>query len=357
MRKETSEWTVRMLVDFKTRIDVESEYQRGLVWTTPQQALLIDSILRGFDIPKLFLREQPRGSEHLFQVVDGKQRLTAIWRFMSDEFALLRNVPPLPDFGDLGGKTWSGLSRDVQDALQFTNLTVSRIVKASEDEIHELFLRLQRGEPLNAAEVRNAMPGPIREFVAETMVKHPFWRLTGLRSQRFGYDEHAAILLLLVKHRGPASVKGPDLHNLYQEADLDSDVAARATCLLDTLESVAQHGPKEIRTRWGLVDLAISLMQLDEEDHVILPIPTMRFFQEFEAMRRDTAVKLGDLQTRFVEDPAAQDRDEIEFPDVPSDMWSYHMAFSREGATKARIEERSTIMYRRLLTHYNEVSA
>ena len=47
MRKETSEWSVRMLADFERRINVDAEYQRGKVWSRPQQALLIDSILRG----------------------------------------------------------------------------------------------------------------------------------------------------------------------------------------------------------------------------------------------------------------------------------------------------------------------
>ena len=35
MRKETSEWSIRMLVDFRSRIDVDREYQRGKVWSTP----------------------------------------------------------------------------------------------------------------------------------------------------------------------------------------------------------------------------------------------------------------------------------------------------------------------------------
>ena len=52
MRKETSEWNIRMLVDLQNRINVDAEYQRGKVWSRAQQALLIDSILRNFDIPK-----------------------------------------------------------------------------------------------------------------------------------------------------------------------------------------------------------------------------------------------------------------------------------------------------------------
>jgi hypothetical protein len=82
MRQSTSEWTVRMLTDLRERIDTESEYQRGQVWSVAQRRLLIDSLLRGYDIPKIYLRKLPDGGSRLYEVVDGKQRLTAIWGFL-----------------------------------------------------------------------------------------------------------------------------------------------------------------------------------------------------------------------------------------------------------------------------------
>ena len=94
MRKETSEWSIRMLADFQSRINVDAEFQRGPVWSEAQQALLIDSILRGFDIPKIYLHKLPDGSQYLFNLIDGKQRLTAIWQFVSDELQLLPKTGP-----------------------------------------------------------------------------------------------------------------------------------------------------------------------------------------------------------------------------------------------------------------------
>ena len=169
MRKETSEWSVRMLADFEPRINVDAEYQRGKVWSRPQQALLIDSILRGFDIPKIYLRKRQDGGRVLFDVIDGKQRLTAIWRFFSDDFRLLKTQEAFPGLGILGGKCWSELPEKAKDKLQFANVTITKIEDASDEEIRELFLRLQKGEPLNAAERRNAMAGPVRDFVANIL--------------------------------------------------------------------------------------------------------------------------------------------------------------------------------------------
>ena len=50
-------------------LDLAPEYQRGSVWTRNRKALLIDSVLRGYDLPKLYLRESP-GQADAYEVVD-----------------------------------------------------------------------------------------------------------------------------------------------------------------------------------------------------------------------------------------------------------------------------------------------
>ena len=356
MRKETSEWSIRMLVDFQSRINVEAEFQRAPVWSQPQQALLIDSIMRGFDIPKIFLRKLPDGSPYLFDVIDGKQRLTAIWKFVTDDFSLLK-TDPFPEFGELGGKRWSELPDNAKDRLQFTNVTVSKIEDATEDEIYELFLRLQKGSPLNAAEKRNAFAGPVRDFVADTLAPHPVWPKTAIRPTRFGWHEHSAIVLALVLEGGPTGLKGADLQKLYEIEDFDPSGrdACRTMRVLDSLCEIASCSPKALRTRWGIVDLSITMMRLIDREFDIDPAKVMDFFQEFEAERKRVGQVLNDFQTRVVESTLEEeelDEEELqseELGQLPPDMLNYHLAFSREGATKENGDIRSGILYRRLL--------
>ena len=367
MRKETSEWNIRMLVDLQNRINVDAEYQRGKVWSRAQQALLIDSILRNFDIPKIFLRKRSDGSKYLFDVIDGKQRLTAIWRFASDDFRLLRNSEEFSALGNLGGKCWSELPMEAKDQLQFSNVTITKIEEATEEEIHELFLRLQRGEPLNAAEKRNAMAGPVRDFVANILARHSVWNATAIRSDRFGLAEHAAIVLALVMRNGPASLKGADLQKLYEmpEFDAESQIAHRAVVVLDELKAICDCAPRTIRTRWGLVDLTVVLIQLEENDIVIEPMNIMKFFRDFEKKRRDVGERLNDLQTRLVDLSIKTDAngeevpDEIkmEIPEISSPMLTYYLAFTREGATEENVRTRSQIMYNDLLEYLSAAKA
>ena len=115
---------------------------------------------------------------------------------MANEYALPRSYT-YPALGDVGGKSWTELPQDAKDRLEFAKVTVTELETENEDDIRELFQRLQKGEPLNTAERRNAMSGPVREFVAEVLAKHQLWPETALRSSRFGWHEMSAIVLPL----------------------------------------------------------------------------------------------------------------------------------------------------------------
>jgi uncharacterized protein with ParB-like and HNH nuclease domain len=92
----------------KGEIDLAPEYQRGKVWSRKRQALLIDSMLRGYDLPKFYLREVPEGPD---EVVDGQQRLNAIAAFFANELPLPR------ESGDLAGKRYEQLPTDISDDI------------------------------------------------------------------------------------------------------------------------------------------------------------------------------------------------------------------------------------------------
>ena len=357
MRRETSEWSVRMPADLRGRINVDAEYQRGIVWSEPQQMLLIDSILRGFDLPKIFLRKLPDGSPHLFDVIDGKQRLTSIWRFFADDFRLPWSQE-YPTVGDIGGKKWSDLPQDAKDRLQYSRVTVTELQTEDEDEIRELFQRLQRGEPLNAAEKRNAMDVPVRLFVAETLARHRVWPETGLKNRRRAWDEISAIVLALVKANGPTGLKGADLLALYEDTSFEpsGEIGQRTLSLLDTLYEIAAVERGRIRTRWGVVDLLLSLKRLSDEGFYPAPESVMSFFVTFEAERQHAAAALSDLRSTVMSLASNEldNEERLELPEVAPDMLTYTNAFAREGATRDNIATRAEVMTVRLRKHLQD---
>lgn len=63
------------------RLDLSPSYQRGDVWPLKDAQMLMESILRGIPLPSVIILK-PGSEDAPFEVVDGKQRLTSILRFM-----------------------------------------------------------------------------------------------------------------------------------------------------------------------------------------------------------------------------------------------------------------------------------
>jgi len=60
------------------QIDLNPSYQRNFIWSKADQSDLIDTILKRYPVPSIFLYKKPSG---LFEMVDGQQRSKTIYRF------------------------------------------------------------------------------------------------------------------------------------------------------------------------------------------------------------------------------------------------------------------------------------
>ena len=202
-------FTIRKALRWRSSIEERPPYQReSAVWSLDKQQLFIDSLLNGYDVPKIYLHDL-RG-EHptkVYAIVDGKQRLTTMWSFLTDGFPLAddfriepRNVPPeLPaDAVTPGaGQRFSEFDRHWRDLFEETFLSVVLIRHATDEDIEELFSRLNNGEPLNAAEKRNAMGGDVVRLI-RTVASRPFVaeRLHFSNGRHQHYDLAARLLAM-----------------------------------------------------------------------------------------------------------------------------------------------------------------
>ncbi|GAA1264320.1 hypothetical protein Psi02_76090 [Planotetraspora silvatica] len=145
------------------------KFQRGPVWLTPARTYLIDSILRGYPIPKLLLRTQvDRNTRRTIRdVVDGQQRLRAIIDFERDGFPLGTKAK------EYKGKRYSDLDDDEKDAFLSYKLTCEQLINASDDDVLEVFLRINSyAIPVNEPELRNArFDNEFSELVKELVPK------------------------------------------------------------------------------------------------------------------------------------------------------------------------------------------
>ena len=174
-------WPILSLCGLKQRVDTQPDYQRPAVWDLAQKQLLIDTILRGYDVPKIYWRKVQANPDK-YEVVDGQQRIRAVWGFQAGEFALAKNIDSIGT-DDVKGFKYEDLPDDLRLQFDTYNIDVVIVSETDEDEVREMFLRLQNGTTLKAQEKRNAMPGSMRDFV-KSLAGHKLFANAGFTNSR-----------------------------------------------------------------------------------------------------------------------------------------------------------------------------
>lgn len=128
-----------------------------------------------------------------------------------------------------------------------------------------MFLRLQNGTSLNAAEKRNAMPGDMKLFVRE-LASHPFFKSCGFTNSRFAYNHVAAQMVLTELNGGICNIKNTDLEELfknYQIFDSDGIKAKKIRRVLSFLFLAFPEKTPELK-KFNAISLYIICSQLLE---------------------------------------------------------------------------------------------
>jgi len=241
---ETSKkpWPLATLYGIRNKINTHADYQRPLVWSTSQKRLLVDTILRGYDIPKLYWRKTGKDQ---YEVVDGQQRLNAIWSFMSNEFDLGKDIDPINGI-DVAKMTYSGtnsLPNDLRLNFDVYSLDVV-VIDTDEDEVREMFLRLQNGTSLNAPEKRHAMGGDMCKFIT-VLASHPFFQSCKKADVRYTYEQIAAQMTCIELSGGACNIKNADLIKMYEGNKVFDSNCVKAKKVRKTLDFLQRCFPQK----------------------------------------------------------------------------------------------------------------
>ncbi len=198
---------LRLLFEKET-INLSPEYQRnGEIWPIEKRQLLIDSILNDYDIPKIYfhalsLDERKKGG-YDYAVIDGRQRIETIFKFVNGDFPLSEDFNYLPDQKVKAGEHYY---KDIAEhfpklRMAFDSFELPIICVETNDLelIDDMFLRLNEAVPLNAPEKRNAIGGPLVKSIKK-LAKHDFFRKkVKISNKRFQHLE-IAVRLLFIEH-------------------------------------------------------------------------------------------------------------------------------------------------------------
>ena len=155
VRIEKAQYSIlhlQTLCQKRKELIIDPDFQRHDVWDVKQKSELIESILMGIPIPLMYLFEDKNGKK---QVVDGRQRISAILNFLDDKFKL-RNLRILDQ---LNKHSFSDLEPKLRGVFEDYQLFFYIIQPPTPERVkYDIFDRVNRGgTSLNKQEMRNAL--------------------------------------------------------------------------------------------------------------------------------------------------------------------------------------------------------
>lgn len=212
-------------------------YQRmSDIWPVTKRQLLIDSIINGYDVPKLYFHEffpskAIKGKRYKYAIIDGKQRLETIIAFIKGDFKLDPKMEYIADSNvKPGGLTYAELARKYPDLKTKFDGFVLPIVSILTDDtelIEDMFSRLNEAVPLNAAEKRNALGGPVPEAVHQLSTLPFFKKKLPFGNARYRHFDLAAKFFYITHRRQLVDTKKVHLDEFVraQRAKKAQDIA------------------------------------------------------------------------------------------------------------------------------------
>ena len=326
---------------------LNADFQRRSVWPPAAKAYLIDTVLRGLSMPKIYVRTMtdPTTKRSHREVVDGQQRLIAIREFANGDFSLGRNKEV---FGEFAGKSYTTLDEDDQQAYLSYRLGFEQLFNATEEEVLDTFHRLNAyGLDVNPQELRHGKwQGAFRNAVVDASRR---WRIlwerykvVNLRPRVRMADDELVALMLGIVLEGVVDGGQPRTNRLYK--DYDERLPSNAVKKLDRATRYILTNFSSI-LETGLGGAPHFLMLFAAVAHALFGIP--RGDME-AAMPRRSKLALTDISAAAANLGVLADILGMDADDVPKRFQSFKFA---SAGTTQRIRSRSprfTKLYRAL---------
>jgi len=270
------------------------DWQRDKVWNPKKKQKLIDGILRGWKLPKFYFLKTSSNPDE-FEVLDGQQRLSAIWEFYDGDLTLSKESAER-----FGASTYDELPDDISDLFDDYEIEYDEITDALEEDQKEFFQRLQEGLPLTSSEKLNAVHSKLRDYCA-TLAKHSFFSdTTVISDKRYAYFDICAKAVSLEIEGVDAGLRFEDVKSVFEqnsEFSGNSAVAKRLRKALNLLHKAFPKDNKAFRNRTtvqSIITLTCHLLQSGLKE---TNTKKLREFIEYFLAELSRQVELGQRAT------------------------------------------------------------
>lgn len=167
LKKANIQWsgkTLRNQIE-KGQVSFDCAVQRNPVWDMFRKSLLIHSMIEGYPIPPFYFARRNDGK---YDALDGQQRSLAIKEYLDGDFKLSDDTPMVTDENGypvaIAGMVFPELPEWAQDNIKDYSLTIYYFEGITEEEIAELFFRINNGKPLTSVELTRVKAKSILRF-------------------------------------------------------------------------------------------------------------------------------------------------------------------------------------------------
>ncbi len=210
--------------DMRGELVLSPKFQRRMVWTDQAKSYLMDTIVRGYPISKIFMRHDvdPSTRRSTREIIDGQQRLSTILSYLNDGFKISTQHNE-----EYGGLLFSQLPDVLQRELLSYKIAVDVLLGATDHDVLDIFARLNTYTvQLNKQELLNAKyMGLFKQTVYQLGKEYvAYWRRNGILKERavsrMGDAEFASELMILMLD-GPQDRK--NIPDYYERFDKEFD--------------------------------------------------------------------------------------------------------------------------------------
>ncbi|MGX4593626.1 DUF262 domain-containing protein [Leuconostoc sp. JNUCC 76] len=208
------------------KLELSAKYQRNKVWNENARSYLIDSILRGFPIPPIFMRKSfnVENNDVVREIIDGQQRITAIIDFLNDDLTVLKSHN-----SEYYSTIYSNFDDSKKEEVLSYKISSGIITEHKDSLIYEMFARLNSNNyVLNKQEIRNSIYwGPFKVFVYSISGQlHDFFdEFKIFKDRDFSRMNDAAFVnsLIIFLLNGYVEETPKFIDNVYKKYDVDFD--------------------------------------------------------------------------------------------------------------------------------------
>lgn len=234
--KTATVWTISEFYDYfqTNKLNFNVGYQRESgIWDENAKSYLIDSIMKNYPIPSIFLNPKiDDKGRTVYDVVDGKQRLLTIKEFIENKIPLTtffgneeifdEETEALAD--QIAGKTFEQLNTKEKKFDFFVKqfwtykLNIDMIYETNYDLVANLFDRLNRnGAPLNKQELRNAKYGQTRLLeLIKSLADDSYWQDKLKKTSRMQNLEFISEIFFTSVNGDVLATTNDELDKLYE---------------------------------------------------------------------------------------------------------------------------------------------